>query len=151
MASSPCAPLQGSGFYVGVAFWPGHTVQEWGLRYNTTSEEFGLSPCNVTVDPVTKTSHRAYLVRVTASGHHALCIADDRVLAVQAATGAVFASFEAKVDTMTALKFSAQDIMRVYNRTQNTTLYSYPVLSAVVFRYARSREQWMLDWPAEYC
>ena len=47
---------------MGVAFWPGHTIDEWGLRYNTTSQEFGLNPCNSTYDAASETSHRAYLV-----------------------------------------------------------------------------------------
>ena len=52
----------------------------------------------------------------------------------QAATGAVFASFEVRMDTMTALKFSAADILRAYNQTQNNTALVPAVLSAVVFR-----------------
>lgn len=62
LSSRPSA--QSKGFYVGVAFWPGHTVEEWGLRYNTTSLEFGLNPCNITYDSASDTSHRAYLVSV---------------------------------------------------------------------------------------
>ena len=54
---------------------------------------------------------------------------------MQASTGAVFGSFEVKVDLMSALKFSATDIARLYNTTLNTTSGALPrVVSAVVFR-----------------
>jgi len=40
--------MQSSGFFVGLAFWPGGSVEDWGAVYNTTTNEFGLQPCNNT-------------------------------------------------------------------------------------------------------
>ena len=65
------------------------------------------------------------------------CTPDEPLCWQQASTGAVFGSFEVKVDMMSALKFSASDITRLYNATQNTTEGALPrVVSAVVFRWA---------------
>ena len=56
------------------------------------------------------------------------------VRCAQASTGAVFGSFEVKVDMMSALKFSASDITRLYNSSVNATTKVPEVVSAVVFR-----------------
>ena len=42
--------MQGRGFYVGLAFWPGGTVEDWGPAYDSDTQEFGLNPCNTTND-----------------------------------------------------------------------------------------------------
>lgn len=33
---------------MGLAFWPGGTVEDWGSVYNSTKNTFGLHPCNTT-------------------------------------------------------------------------------------------------------
>ena len=40
--------LQGRGFYVGVAFWPGGRVEDWLPVYDSDTQQFGLNPCNTT-------------------------------------------------------------------------------------------------------
>lgn len=41
---------QGRGFYVGIALWPGGSVEDWLPSYDSTTGEWGLNPCNVTAD-----------------------------------------------------------------------------------------------------
>ena len=33
---------------MGIAFWPGGTVEDWKPAYDSDKQEFGLSPCNTT-------------------------------------------------------------------------------------------------------
>ncbi len=55
--------LQGGGFFLGVAFWPGGTIQDWGSVYDAASGRFGLHPCNVSGNySTTGLSPAAYLV-----------------------------------------------------------------------------------------
>lgn len=42
--------LQGMGFYVGIAFWPGGRVEDWLPAYDSDTQAFGLNPCNTTND-----------------------------------------------------------------------------------------------------
>lgn len=68
----PSTP-QGAGFVVGVALWPGGTLDDWKLSFNTTdgANEPGLSPCrNLTVNG-TVVSGRDVLVRTDAHPHQA--------------------------------------------------------------------------------
>lgn len=39
---------QGNGFFVGLAFWPGGSAEDWGAIFNATTGQFGLHPCNTT-------------------------------------------------------------------------------------------------------
>lgn len=57
---TPPLCMQGSSFIVGLAFWPGGTVEDWGPPDDT-----GLHPCNTTV--------QANLVRVLTGGCRTLC------------------------------------------------------------------------------
>ena len=52
----PIAHTQGAGFVVGVALWPGGTLDDWKLSFNTTDgvNHPGLLPCrNLTVNGTT--------------------------------------------------------------------------------------------------
>ena len=44
--------MQGSGFFLGLAFWPGGAVEDWGV-YDAASGQYGLHPCNVTGNSTT--------------------------------------------------------------------------------------------------
>ena len=56
--------LQNNGMYIGVAFWPGGTVDDWGLVTDTETTIIPLDPCNKTNNyNNTGESSRAYLVR----------------------------------------------------------------------------------------
>ncbi len=58
------APVQGSGFYVGVAFWPGGTIEDWGPVFNAAANYTGLSPCESKAEyNATGLTHQQYLVR----------------------------------------------------------------------------------------
>ena len=56
--------LQNNGMYIGVAFWPGGTVDDWGLVTDTETTVTPLDPCNKTNNyNNTGESSRSYLVR----------------------------------------------------------------------------------------
>lgn len=58
-----CLTFQGRGFYLGVAFWPGGSTDDWGPVYNATSKTFGLNPCNnVTLMENSTLTQQQYLV-----------------------------------------------------------------------------------------
>lgn len=62
----PSAPRnQGAGFVVGVALWPGGTLDDWGLSFNTTDgvNQPGWSPCRTLLINDTEVSGRDYLVK----------------------------------------------------------------------------------------
>jgi hypothetical protein len=40
--------MQGRGFYLGLAFWPGGSVEDWQPVYDADTGQFGLNPCNTT-------------------------------------------------------------------------------------------------------
>ena len=57
------AKSQGNGFYMGVAYWPGGRIKDWGATLNATTGIKGLNPCT-TNNNFNKSgiSDRAYLV-----------------------------------------------------------------------------------------
>ena len=56
--------LQNNGMYIGVAFWPGGSVDDWGLVTDTETTVTPLDPCNKTNNyNNTGESSRSYLVR----------------------------------------------------------------------------------------
>ena len=56
--------VQGRGFYVGVAFWPGGRVEDWLPAYDSSTGAWGLNPCNTSSTfNGTGQSDAAYLVR----------------------------------------------------------------------------------------
>ena len=58
--------LQGKGFYVGVAFWPGGTIEDWGPVYQRATNYSGPNPClSSTEYNATGLTHQQYLVRST--------------------------------------------------------------------------------------
>lgn len=55
--------LQGNGFYMGIAYWPGGRIADWGATLNTTTNVKGLNPCTSNNNyNKTGISDRAYLV-----------------------------------------------------------------------------------------
>ena len=78
--------VQGSGFYVGVAFWPGGTIEDWGPVYNSAANYTGLSPCESTAEyNATGLTHQQYLVRARdiACAHDLLVIDSGRETLLQ--------------------------------------------------------------------
>ena len=68
-ALSPATALQNNGMYIGVAFWPGGTVEDWGLVTDTETTTTTLDPCNKTNNyNSTGESSRSYLVRSRCHG-----------------------------------------------------------------------------------
>lgn len=59
--------VQGGGFYIGLAFWPGGTVGDWGPAIDADTTVPGLSPCLITSYNGTNTTHQQYLVRLYAA------------------------------------------------------------------------------------
>lgn len=65
---------QGAGFYLGLAFWPGGTLDDWGPAIDSETISPGLSPCLLTPYSSTNatdatnitTSHQEYLVNTIA-------------------------------------------------------------------------------------
>jgi hypothetical protein len=56
--------VQGDGFYVGVAFWPGGSINDWGPVHNATLNYTGLTPCESAAEyNATGLTHQQYLVR----------------------------------------------------------------------------------------
>ena len=39
---------QGRGFYLGIALWPGGSVEDWLPAYDSSTGLWGLNPCNTT-------------------------------------------------------------------------------------------------------
>lgn len=55
--------MQGGGFYVGVAFWAGGTIEDWGPVYDSATNYTGLSPCGSGTEyNETGLTHQEYLV-----------------------------------------------------------------------------------------
>ena len=55
--------VQGGGFYVGVAFWAGGSIEDWGPVHDSTTNFTGLSPCENSVKyNGTGLTHQQYLV-----------------------------------------------------------------------------------------
>ncbi|KAK9820563.1 hypothetical protein WJX72_011663 [[Myrmecia] bisecta] len=121
-----CYPLQGlgkydpcakpgvatrtRGLYLGIAFWPGGTVEDWKPYYDKELDEFGLNPCNDQNNfNNSGLSDRAYLAQ----------------------QGVVFATYELKVDTLTSMRINETDLAAVFNSAPNTRP---AVVSAVIFR-----------------
>ena len=49
---------------MGVAFWPGGTIQDWGPVFDTAANYTGLNPCESTAQyNATGLTHQQYLVR----------------------------------------------------------------------------------------
>lgn len=66
--------LQGKGFYVGVAFWPGGTIEDWGPVYQSATNYTGPNPClSGTEYNATGLTHQQYLVRSCAVPSLATC------------------------------------------------------------------------------
>jgi hypothetical protein len=84
LTNYPIPHIQGDPFVVGIAYWPGTTIEQWGAPYVNNNSTFpGLNPClgNVTFEGET-TNYREYLARF----------------------GVMFSTFAVKVDTLTALR-----------------------------------------------
>jgi hypothetical protein len=97
--------------YVGVALWPGGTIEEWGPVLDTDTQLAGLNPCNTTNDwNNTGLSDQAYL----------------------ASKGVVFATYEMQVDTLMVLRINYTDTLPLFQSINNNDLPN--VLSAVIFR-----------------
>ena len=60
---------QGKGIYMGMAFWPGGTIADWGIISETVANATApLYPCDTTNNwNSTGLSDQAYLVRATAT------------------------------------------------------------------------------------
>jgi hypothetical protein len=132
---------QGSGLTVGLVYWPGGTLEDWG------SPDAGLNPCNTTT--------QANLVRMMLqplalwhSQAHRSCVdtrADTSVLtrcpvpsrapcvSLQTALGAMFATFNVKADRLTVLKTSFPEELILTGRAPST---APKVISLVAFRCA---------------
>lgn len=56
--------VQGRGFYIGLSFWPGGTIEDWGPVLNETTQQLGLQPCLNATQYINSTNvtHQDYLV-----------------------------------------------------------------------------------------
>lgn len=114
---------------VGVALWPGGTLDDWKLSFNTSNavNELGLSPCrNLTVNSTTVTG-RDFLVR------HSPPLPSTHPHLNQAARGVLFATYAVVVDTLTSVSLFWHDVERAWASIPED---GNRVLSAVVFRDA---------------
>lgn len=152
--------MQGRGFYVGIALWPGGTVEDWKPAYDSDKQEFGLSPCNTTSGcNNTVQSDETFLVSLYSTrcsqSHGALqpvpltCpsfLACGETLLVyvlrcctpQAEHGVVVAPFEVTVDTLMALRINASDIATLFSDITNSSRVP-SVISAIAFRYTHNK------------
>ena len=55
-------PGQGLGVYMGLAFWPGGMVKDWGPAKISSAIALGLNPCVTTEYNQTNSTHQQYLV-----------------------------------------------------------------------------------------
>lgn len=116
--STPGLLSKGSGFYLGLAFWPGGTLDDWGPAIDLSTVTPGLSPCLLTTYNNTDSSNNS-----TPASHQQYLI--DR--------GVVFATYEVKVDRMTVLRGNRTEQALLFGRTPNV---SSNVTSVVAFRGA---------------
>ncbi|KAK9816056.1 hypothetical protein WJX74_007119 [Apatococcus lobatus] len=106
--TAPGPASRGNGFYMGIAYWPGGRIVDWGATLNATTNVKGLNPCTTTNNfNNTGISDRAYLIE----------------------QGVVFQAFELKIDTLQSLKLnqSLTDALVAEIATEE-------VITAVVFR-----------------
>lgn len=134
---------QGAGFNLGLAFWPGGTLDDWGAAIDSETVAPGLSPClltpynstNATDATNITTSHQEYLVNMNAhlfvqkapicssetlsivclsSIHKIARLMRMNICVLQIQQGVVFATYEAKVDRMTVLRGNATEQASLY-------------------------------------
>jgi hypothetical protein len=106
---------QGEPFVIGLAYWPGGTVAEWGPATNDTNGTPGLNPCfgDVMIDGAV-TNYRNYL----------------------ASKGVFFATYSATVDNMAALRLTRAEETALFDRAGSGPR----VLSVIAFRADKRSE-----------
>lgn len=113
----PFFRLQGDPFVVGVAYWPGTTIEQWGSPYNASGDGFpGLNPClgDVTYNNQTE-NYQAYLAKF----------------------GVMISTFAVKVDTLSVLRSTRAEEDQLFDAAialaQANSAFS-KVLSIIAFR-----------------
>ena len=127
--------VQGRGFYVGLSFWPGGTIDDWGPVLNETTQQLGLQPClNATAyTNATNITHQDYLVSAAFDASydrlHTECTTGD-CACVQIQKGVAFSTYEVRVDRMTVLRGNTTEQAALLASAANATR----VVSMVAFR-----------------
>ncbi|KAK9849396.1 hypothetical protein WJX84_008749 [Apatococcus fuscideae] len=120
--STPGPASRGNGFYMGIAYWPGGRIVDWGATLNSTTNVAGLNPCSSTNNyNKTGISDRAYLIE----------------------QGVVFQAYELKIDTLQSLKLNKTLVDALI-----AEISTEEVISAVVFR-AGYRSEPRYIWSAD--
>ncbi|DBA91978.1 hypothetical protein WJX79_008729 [Trebouxia sp. C0005] len=110
--TTPGLATKGKGIYLGMAFWPGGTIADWGVISETVANATApLYPCT------------------TSNNWNETGLSDQAYLTSQ---GVVFATFELEVDSLMSLRINYTDTLPLY--TTAYTNASASIVSAVMFR-----------------
>ncbi|DBB09491.1 hypothetical protein WJX82_009021 [Trebouxia sp. C0006] len=110
--TTPGLATKGKGIFMGMAFWPGGTIADWGIISETVANATApLYPCT------------------TSNNWNTTGLSDQAYLTSQ---GVVFATFELEVDSLMALRINYTDTLPLYTKAYNND--SASIVSAVMFR-----------------